>query len=218
MAKLKSIPLPDANETSSSKQTETIIIDSGAVNAYCRASDAVKAAQEIMEEHKEALVRAGLKHIFAHNCAHADNPDAQVSTVKLQDSDTSEALNVIWSRKNNKMTASTVESAFKRMLTTKGKRPDINEYVAEMPEAEFDASVFMADGVFDEDVYLAFTLEIADIATRLGVKNPLTCKKVAEPKADFHDRRWIDFSPADNLALQKVMPTTVMLKPVRPVN
>jgi hypothetical protein len=216
MAKLATIDLPAADAQKSPVNIPVIPVKGDVVTRYTEAADTSKNANEVMARLKPALLDAGVEAVFAHNIAHGAEPKEQISTVKLLDEKTGEALLCSWSVKNMKNDPKQVEAEFKTLRQTDGRKANINDYVAEVPVASFDSSVFIVNGEFSMARYADFMRSLEAVAAAHGVANPLSCAKILQPRADFHVRRWTAFDADANLALQAVLPTQVTLKPVRP--
>lgn len=216
MAKLADISLPDAAPTKARSTIKTVAVSGDVVTRFNEARDQIDKATEVINELKPTLVDEGLDAVFQHNCEHAADPKAIISSVNLTDEETGEVCQFTWSRKNLKNNAKQVDAEFKRVRTVDGKKADINAYAGYEVVAAFDTDVFMVEGQFNRERYDAFMAALDAVSATFQVTNPLTCGKVLKPKADFHARRWQDFDFDTNLQLQTVLPTQVSLEPIRP--
>jgi hypothetical protein len=216
MAKLADISLPDAAPTKARSTIETVVVSGDVVTRFNEARDQIDQATEVVNELRPSLIEAGLDAVFQHNCEHAADPKAIISSVNLTDEETKEVCQFTWTRKNLKNNAKQVDAEFKRVRTVDGKKADINGYAGYEVVASFDTGVFMVEGSFSRERYDAFMAALNAVSAQFEVPNPLTCGKVLKPKADFHAKRWQDFDFATNLQLQTVLPTQVSLEPIRP--
>ena len=228
MAKLTSIDIPDVADKKAKNNIPTVYVPGDAVARYNEARDQVDKGTEVMNELKPTLLEAGLEAVFTHNCEHAAEPISSVNlmdrlpheddatTATLADS-LKEIVMCSWTKKNVASDPKQVEAEFNRILTTAGKKPNVNNYYGFELVGTFDAAVFMVGGKFNQERYDAFMEALKDVSEKFGVTNPLSCAKKWTPKPDFHERRWSQFDLETNLALHVVLPTQVNLKPIRPV-
>jgi len=221
MAKLTSINIPDVADKKAKTTIPTVFVDGDTVTRFNEARDQVDKATEVMNELKPVLQEAGLLAVFTHNCEHADDPKAILSSVNLMDkadeeTTPTEVCMFSWTKKNMGNNAKAVEAEFARTLTADGKKANVNNYVGYEIAASFDTAVFMVNGKFNQERYEAFMEALTAVSERFEVANPLSCGKVLKPKPDFHEKRWTQFDLETNLALQTVLPTQVNLKPIRP--
>lgn len=214
MAKLIEIALPEADAKSRSN-IQAVAIEGDAVTRFNDARDQIDKATEVINEIQPVLREAGLKAVFTHNCEHAVEPKALISSVNLTD-DEGEVVQFSWTKKDLKNNSKAVSAEFDRVRNLQGKKVDKNAYVGYEVAATFDTDVFMVSGTFNMERYEAFMTALNEVSAVYQVPNPLTCGKVLKPKADFHARRWQDFDLDTNLQLQMVLPTQVNLKPLRP--
>jgi hypothetical protein len=212
MAKLNDINLPETDSKKARTNITTITVRGDIVTRFNEARDAIKQAEAVVDMLKPELVDAGLEAVFENNC----QPDkAVISSVNLADTETGQTVQFTWTRKNLKCSKPSVTEAFSVLRTVEGKKANINDYVYYVTVAEFDGSVFMVNGKFNEERYAAFVNALQDVSDQFGVANPLSCGKALKVKPDFHDRRWKDFDPETNRELQTVLPTQVGLEPIR---
>lgn len=231
MATLANIPdLPEAADTKSKPKIQTIYIAGDTVARYNEAKSQADAAAKTMEELKPTLQKAGLDHVFTHNCGNADEPKLQISSVnlcdRLPDEDKATSANITdalkevvmftWTRKDVACDTERVKAFFKTVVTTEDRKANINNYVAYEVAAKFDTSVFMVDGKFNQERYDAYMEALVEVSKKFKVENPLSCGKVLRPKPDFHERRFKLFDLETNLKLQQVLPTQCNLKAIRP--
>jgi len=217
MAKLQNIDLPDADAKKTRSNLPTVYVEGDIVTRFNEARDTIAKAEEVINELKPDLIDEGLAAVFHHNCEHADDPKAIISSVNLTDKESGEVAQFSWTRKNLKNDPKQVMAEFNRLLTVEGKKADINDHAAYEVVAAFDAKVFIgADGTFDTARYTAFMRALERVAKQFKVANPLSCGKVLKPKADFHERRWSTFDVDTNLDIQTVLPTQVSLESIRP--
>jgi len=215
MAKIKDLPLPEAQPKKSKKQVPEFKVSGDIVTRYNEACDQSVRAQLVMEELAPELKDLGRDFVFRHNCQKADDTKAQISSVNLVD-DEGEQCQFTWKRANKVCVPALVEAFFKKVFTRTGKLANVNFYASWKPKAQFDADVFMVDGKFDQERYDAFLDALKDTAAKLQVANPLTCTKVFGPTGNFHELRFRDFTPTQNVDMAEVLPTTEALEPVRP--
>lgn len=230
MAKLNDISIPTVPEIKGKGTIPVVYVPDGIVSQYNEAKGQVDANNKIMERLKPTLQKIGLEAVFEHNCAHADEAKAQISSVNLMDrlpegmdittGTVTDALKEVcmftWTTKDTANDPKKVVEEFNRVLTVEGKKANINNYAAYEVVASFDTSVFKgANGKFSQERYDAYMEALVEVSTRFGVENPLSCGKVLKPKPDFHDRRWKQFDKETNLQLHAILPTQVNLKPVR---
>jgi len=230
MAKLTSIDLPEVAAKKAASTIPTIYVHGDTVARYNEARDQVDKATEVMNELKPTLIDEGLQAVFDHNSQHAGDSKAQISSVNLMDRlpdedeadgrSVAEALKEVcmfsWLRKDLKNNPKQVEAEFNRLRKVDGKKANINDYAGYEVVAQFNTDVFMVDGKFNKERYVAFITALKEVSEQFEVDMPLTCAKVLKPKADFHDKRWQDFDVESNIALQAVLPTQCNLKPIRP--
>ena len=228
MAKLIDVDIPDVADKKAKTTIPTVYVHGDAVARYNEARELVDKGTVTMNELKPTLLEAGIAAVFEHNCAHAGDTEALISSVKLMDKlpddadaiaptlALKEAVMCTWTKKNGSSDASAVEAEFKHILTTAGKKPNVNNYYGFELVGTFDTSVFKMGGKFSQERYDAFVAALQEVSDTFGVDNPLSCAKQWTPKPDFHERRWQQFDVKTNLALQAVLPTQVNLKPIRP--
>lgn len=230
MAKLKTLDIPDLADKKAKTKIPTVLVPGDSVARYNEAKTLVDKGTATMNELKPALQQAGLLAVFTNNCENAADPDSRISSVNLMDrlpdedeataATLADALKEVvqfsWTRKDVANNAKQVEAEFNRILTTEGKKANINNYAGYEVVASFDTSVFMVDGKFNQERYDAFMTALSEVSEKFEVTNPLSCGKVLKPKADFHERRWRQFDLETNLQLQAVLPTQINLKPIRP--
>ena len=238
MAKLKNIDIPDVADKKAKNTIPTVTVPGDAVTRYSNARELVDRGTATMNELKPTLLAAGLEAVFIHNCEHAADPKALISSVNLMDrpldedddddaakaakeasapeDSRKEVVMCSWTKKNMESDCAQVEAMFNGILTTEGKKPNINNYYGFDLVGNFDTSVFMVGGKFNQDRYDMFMDALKAVSDHFGVSNPLSCTKQWLPKGDFHERRWTQFDLETNLELHKVLPTQVNLKPIRP--
>jgi len=230
MAKLKTLAIPDLADKKAKSNIPTVLVPGDSVARYNEAKTLVEKGTATMNELKPTLQKAGLEAVFTHNCDNAADPDCRISSVNLMDrlpdedeataATVADALKEVvqfsWTRKDIANNAKQVEAEFNRILTTEGKKANINNYAGYEVVASFDTSVFMVDGKFSQERYEAFMEALNEVSEKFEVSNPLSCGKVLKPKPDFHERRWRQFDLETNLQLQAVLPTQINLKPIRP--
>jgi len=225
MAKLQNIDLPNVADKKAKNGIPKVSIPGDAVTRFNLARDLVDRGQATMNELKPELQKAGLEAVFAYNSVHANDPTKLISSVnlvgQLPEGDTAtpdvpEMVQFTWTKKNLASDSTQVEAEFNRILTTAGKKPNINNYYGFEIAATFDTAVFMVGGKFNEDRYKAFMEALKAVSETFEVPNPLSCAKNWTAKPDFHERRWTQFDLETNLELQTVLPTQLNLKPIRP--
>lgn len=210
--KIIAIDLPDAETAAAATTVMSHPIEGNKVTRFNEARDAIKLATETINELRPDLLKVGMQVVFEYNCDNA----TPVSSVNLTEDKTGEIVQFSWSKKNNKNNHKQVATQFEAIRNVDGKKVNVNDYTHWVPVADFDVSVFMVKDEFDKERYAAYMEALEEVSTRFGVKNPLTCVKVLEPRADFHTRRWQDFDLKTNLAIQVVLPTTLTLEAIRP--
>ena len=218
---LAEIDLPEAKPKSSKKEIPVLPVDGDTVRRYNAAYDAFKDADATMKELRAELITRGLTHIFEHNIAHADSPDAQIQSVRLanicaDDQEEPEVLTVTWTKKALKMAKDVVTNWFTTARNKAGSLVNLNKYTEYEIEAEFNTAIFYdARGKFSANRYNQVVDALKDVAEQLGAQPPLSCSKVLKPTEAAPSLRFQDFNLRQNLALTTVMPTQVTIEPVR---
>lgn len=178
------------------------------VEIYNDAAAAKKKADAEMKEMRPKLAEPGslgIQALFEENCAHPLEP---ITSVKLTDA-SGAVCRMSFTARYGAAEAEQVSAVFD------ATGQDINEYVVETVAAKFDNAVFLdAEGNFDKNVYDKFRIAIGKVAKELGVVCPLATTKVVVVKPDFHERRWKDFTVAQQKEISAVLPNTVSLTPV----
>ena len=215
MAKLKTLPLPEAKSKKSKKELPQLPVAGDIVSRFNDAADQLSKAQAVMDELAPELKELGMAFVFERNCTTPLNPKSIISSVNLVDAQ-GEIVQYTWKRANKACSAGLVEAFFKDRQTRQDKRANVNDYAAWKPKAEFDAKVFMVDGKFNQDRYDAFVEALALVAEEFDVPNPLTCTKVFGPTDSLHEIRFRDFTPEENVEMAEVLPTSEELEPIRP--
>lgn len=221
--------LKEAKPKKSTKHIPLVAIVGDKVARYNEAYRTLKNAEAVMTTLSGELVDAGVRAVFDNNCKFANDPKAQLSSVKLfdvehkddkapEDTESVPALMVTWTKKGKKMDTAQVNATLKAMTDVNGKKVDANVYAVMGVVASFDTKVFMgADGKFDQERYDMFVDAIDKVAKKLKVPCPLECSKELMVTANCHVDRFKNLSLEDNLTMQRVMPTSVSLEPVVPV-
>ena len=219
---LAEIDLPEAKPKSSKKEIPVLPVDGDTVRRYNAAYDAFKDADSTMKELRAELITKGLTHIFEHNIAHADSPDAQIQSVRLANIpvdgqvEEPEVLTVTWTKKALKMAKDVVTNWFTTARNKAGSLVNLNRYTEYEIEAEFSTAIFYdAKGKFSVNRYNQVVDALKDVAEQLGAECPLSCGKVLKPTEAAPNLRFQDFNLRQNLALTTVMPTQVTIEPVR---
>jgi hypothetical protein len=190
-------------------------IEGDLVAQYNAADKQLKAAKAVMDDLKPEILEVGLNEIFSRSCRDPINP---TPTVKLQD-DSGKVLRVEFTKRYGQVAEANLESVedlFEGLKGEDGKPVDINTYLQETVDAEFDSSVFLsADGTFQQRVYDEFRKAIEAVSKRLGVDCPLNTKKVVTPKEKFHVERFHRFpDPGLQMQLSGLIPNTNRIVPV----
>jgi len=209
---LKKLPrrLVRKSEPTRTSDILTIEISGTDVRDYNEAAAEKKAAEETMKELAVLLKEEALVEILPRNCA---DPASPISSVVLVD-DRGESIRVSFTSKYNNTDPALVEKTFD-MLEEANAKLDVNDYVVETLAAKFNSKVFLADdGSFSRVRYERFFTAIQAVADSLKVENPLSTEKVVIPKPDFHERRWKDFTAAQQVPLTLALPNTVTLTPI----
>lgn len=212
MAKLKTLDLPETSAPSA--EPPVVTVAGSSVADYAKASEEMTRAKKTLERLRPDLLKAGLQAIFEHNCACSEVPEQQVqSAVLLAGADASKRVRCTWTRKDSAPTvpAAELEQHFETLETRAGTVPNVNRYVAYVPQAAFDTSVFMVGGTFNQERYNDFMAALDTVSRKHKVENPLSLSQVLQTKPDFHVRRWRVFDAETNLKLHKLLPTTVSL-------
>jgi len=221
--------LKEAKPKKSGKVIPLVPIVGDKVARYNEAYRTAKNAEQVMTTISAELVEAGVTAVFTNNCKFANDPKAQLSSVKLydveddkepapEDADSVPALMVTWTTKAKKMDSAQVNATLTAMVDVDGKKVNANDFVVMGVVASFDTKVFLgADGKFDQARYDAFMDAIDKVAKKLKVPCPLECSKAMMVTSNCHTQRFQKLTLEDNLAMQRVIPTTVSLEPVVPV-
>lgn len=225
MAKLKDIGGLEQAKKKTSKEVPVTLVKGDVVRRYNEACDQIDRAEAVCKELAPELHEIGLEYVFAHNCENGENPKRFINSVNIQDgaddAEPGQTVMFTWTRKAKAMDAAAVEALFNdpELKTTARKPANVNDYVAWVPKADFDAKVFMVAEKgrmkFSQERYDAFRKAIQAVADEFSVTNPLSTSKVFGPVEDFQDRRFKDFTAEQNQHIAEVMPTTVSLSPVR---
>lgn len=188
----------------------TIRVAGSVVGDYIKTSTDKKDAEALMKEIGEEIREEALVELLPRN---VDDPTHPLTTITLVD-DGGATVRVSYTSKYGATDEAEVTAAFAKLGKNKDKF-DINNYVVETLKAAFDSKVFLkANGDFNQSVYDKFRTAIARVAEEVGVENPLTTTKVLIPKPDFHERRWRDFTAAEQVTITSVLPNTISITPV----
>jgi predicted MPP superfamily phosphohydrolase len=221
--------LKEAKPKKSTKEIPLVPVLGDKVARYSEAYRAAKNAEQVMTTLSAELSEAGVVAVFTNNCEKANDPKAQLSSVKLydveaegepapEDAESVPALMVTWSKKTKKMDPAQVNATLTALLDNKGKKVDANVYAVMGVVASFDTKVFAgADGKFDQERYDAFTEAIEKVAKKFKVPCPLECHKEMMVTPNCHVARFQNLDVEANLAMQRVIPTSISLEPVVPV-
>jgi len=164
----------------------------------------VDEAEAQMAEIEPRIKDLGVNEIFTDNVR---AKTAEVSSVKLED-DSGTQVRVTVSNAYPKFNADQAVELLENVVKVK----DVNDYLLQTRVAKFDSKVFVKNGEFNQTAYDAFFNAIANVASQLGVNNPLSTEIVVTPKPDFHDRRFREFGTVEaQSALHTVMPTKVSI-------
>jgi len=173
------------------------------VTRYNKASADAKDADARLKAARLPLATAGLNHFLNARCGGQD-----ISSIKLVD-DNAAVVRYTFQDRYSAADAEPVD----RVMEDLGA--DINDWVAETVKASFDSGFFTtADGEFDQKAYDETVKALEVVCKKLGKANPLSCKKVVQPKPTFHAKRFVEFDAAANKRLTEVLPNTQTLTPV----
>jgi len=183
----------------------TIFVEGQDIKKYVDAAKKAKEAKADQDSVKPAVLALGVPEIMERNCA---NPRAPVTSVRLIDEADSEVVLSFQDRYS-----SVNPDAACAALVAAGAK-DVNDYIQEEMVVKFDQKVFYtADGKFNAELFVAVREALAGVAKRFGVEGEIIDKeKVVCPNANFHTRRWSDFTALQNEILSEVLPNTVQVQ------
>lgn len=195
----------------------------GKIAAYNAAADRAKLAQAEMAEIAPTLLVEGLEFVFNHNCGCRDDTKRMIKSVNLTEpslglcrDETPEAVQFSWSARAGKCDRASVEAHLKALVTVEGKPVDPNRYAEDTIVVDFDKKALVdARGRFMQTRFDTFKKVMDDVAAELGIENPLTFYKEFKATGEMNDLRFKELTPAQNLALHTVLPTSSSLEPVR---
>jgi hypothetical protein len=188
----------------------TVAVEGDYCSRYNEASAIAKAAGELMTELKPSMLPDALVRIFENN---TEKPFELINSVAFRD-EQDNVTRISFTAKYGDTTAKEVEDLFGKLKTKHGTTANVNDYVARTVEATFDSKVFHdAEGRFDKEKYDRIVEALDGVCKDLGVQNPLSTVVTVKPLASFHQRRWNDFSIADNRTISKVLKNTVTFTP-----
>lgn len=188
----------------------TVAVEGDYCSRYNEASAIAKAAGDLMTDLKPSMLPDALVRIFENN---TKTPFELINSVAFRD-EQDNVTRVSFTAKYSDTTAQEVEELFGGLKTTHGTTANVNDYMARTVEAQFDSKVFHdAEGRFDKEKYDRIVEALDKVCKELDVPNPLSSKVTVKPLASFHQRRWNDFSIADNRAISKVLKNTVTFTP-----
>lgn len=217
------ITLPIAEPEEDSGLPEKVVSEHAAL------SHKIAALESELKVLTEYIKDKGFKFLAGFNVDATKRGQPTVSSVRFYDapaavdakpSDTDPAavptipaVTVSILNKYVKFDQAAVERTLGGLTRTDGKAVDPNAYLEWAVDAEFDAKVLLnARGVFDAERYRLFADAIQQVATELGVDNPLKLSKALAVRETFHENRWRDFGLKSNQMLQQVLPCTVQAK------
>lgn len=182
----------------------TVFVEGRDIKRYVEAAAKAKEAKADQDEVKPAVLDLGIPEIMERNCGH---PDAPQTSVRLID----EADGEVVVSFQDRYQAVNPEAAIQALVAAGVQ--DVNDYLQEEMVVKFDAKQFhTADGKFNAELFVAVREALAGVAKKYGVAGELIEKeKVVKPNANFHARRWHDFTPEQNEALSEVLPNTVQV-------
>lgn len=187
---------------------------------YRQKASEAKAALTRVKEIEPYLLAEGFRAVLLHN-ADEVNPQARINSVRFADP-LSDDLVQIGNRDTAMVTVQNSYPAFDReqvepllgsLTTTKDLPANPDDYLDWEVVAKFDTAVFNdAKGRFDRDRYEAFVVAIQSVADSFGVESPLTCSKKRVVREEFHALRLTDFTVAQNVTIQSVLPAKMLVK------
>lgn len=187
-------------------------VERNTVQVYCDAANREKEAKKDKDTVAVELKELGLQKVFEHNCQNSEQPDAQISSVLLEDT-TGSQLQVTWQSKFNEVEPEQIEKGLTAILKN-NPGSDVNHYVAWQLVPKFDTSIFYIDGRFSQVRFDRFKAAMEVIADELKLPNPVTFDKVLAPTDQINTVRFKELTPAENMELQKVLPNTISLKAI----
>ncbi len=186
-------------------------------------SEYVKVCQQIAElearkkESGAAIAKFGVSQIIAINKEQAENPTAQIKSVKVYDDP--EDREVVGAPDTVRVTMASTFLKFDQpqvedQLKKWGKDP--NAVLEWDVEANFNTDVFKGtNGKFSEERYKAFTKAVAEVAEKFGVESPLACENVCTVREDFATKRWTMMTVAQLQRLTEILPNKVSIEAVK---
>lgn len=199
------VAAPVAQAPDKKSKVPVIQVSTDLVSRYVQADMDAKAAAAALAELKPLVEELGREKYFSHRAT-----GAVTSSIKLEDTFGAVA-SFQFKDQYKAVDAAAAESLFE------GLGKDINNYAQQEVSVSFDNKVFFdANGDFQEERYTAFMSAIATVSARFGVVNPLTSKIQVKPKPSFHEKRFVDFTAAQNAVISQVLGNTTALKAENP--
>jgi len=205
--------IPVEKTAKSKSHIAAIVMGARIAGQYADADDAEKKAAAVKEKYAGELKEKGLDYVIRENCQRAKENQKLISSIYLCDAPQHQAPQRVlftWTRKQLSFKPNVARELFD------GFDVDPMHYLCWQVNSEFNSEALMTNGRFDSSKYLAFKGAIDKVAESLGIESPFECSKVLTAKGDFHERRFTDFSVAQNMKIAEIVPTSTTLEPVRP--
>ena len=221
MPKLNDIKgIAEKQKKKPAKEVPALIVeDTDLISRYNAAADRAKQAEGVMAEIAPKLTAEGLSYVFSHNCACRTDTKKQIKSVNLvevQDDGTQEVVQFTWSTRAGKIDEEVIKAHFTDLSTIEGKEANPNQYAEWVINAEFDKKALLdSKGKFMQARFDRFKKALDEAAAELGIENPLTFNKEFKVTKEANDLRFQQFTPAQNMELHLVLPTSTSLEPVR---
>ncbi len=206
--KSNGVNLPEQKKKASN--VITLAVKGRDIRKYNRLDAVEKAAKKKKEAIRPLFLAQALTHLFATNCGETKKP---ITSLNLQD-DSQASAQMSFTARYGKIDPKEVASVFASLKRKDGKPANPNDYINCTVEAAWDSSAFVnSRGKFDAVRAMKFVRAVRRVAKELGVKNPLTFTKVFAAKPNFHEVRWAEFKPEDQVLISTCIPNTVNVSP-----
>ncbi len=205
--KLEPIKVKSIAKPTKKGEIPTILVEGNCAEQYNEYHAIEEDAKGQQKELKRVMTPEAIHELFSRN---SEKPWEPISSVKLQD-ETDSVTRITFMAKYSDVQPAVVEALFDAIKTTKGVKPNVNDYFCKTMVGEFNSDVFLnAEGRFDQERYDAIMGALAKVCKDQGIQvAPVTTKEVVRPLPDFHSRRWMDFGPKTNEQITAVVPNQI---------
>lgn len=204
------VPVNTPDAKAGDSNIREVQIEGDSIQRYNSASALCKSNEALMKKLKPLLVVPASEEFFEYNTTNAGAP---LTSVRLVDQ-TRHKLNVSFKNAYGNISGDEAIAALTKALTDLGVK-DVNKYLRSTLALGLDALPFFHEnGDLNVEFYKEVYTELAKIAEKHKVNNPLTALKVVQVRSTFHQERWADFTYEQQKELSKLLPNQISLTPV----